>query len=54
MTIFVTTDPETQVSRIKLRNPDKYNMFIEKWIPLEELYFSTLDVEKECDIVYLT
>lgn len=54
MKIFVTTDKERQLERIKKRNPDKYNMFVEKWIPLEELYFTNLEVEKNCDFIYRT
>lgn len=52
--IFVTTDSETQLERIKKRNPEKINMFVEKWIPLEELYFTNLEVENFCDLIYRT
>lgn len=30
----------TQLQRLSQRNPDKYQMFINKWIPLENKYFS--------------
>lgn len=53
-TIFVTTDANTQLDRLKLRNPSKYDMFVEKWIPLEEMYFEAFSVEKSCDLVYRT
>lgn len=54
MTIFVTTDADTQIERIKFRNPTKIDMFIEKWIPLEELYFDAFSTEKECNLIYRT
>lgn len=53
-TIFVTTDKETQLNRIHKRNPEKYEMFVEKWIPLEEMYFEAFCVEDSCDYVYRT
>lgn len=54
MTVFVTTDKITQLERLKLRNPTKFDMFVEKWIPLEEMYFETFSPEEYCDIVYRT
>lgn len=53
-TIFVTTDEKTQLSRLQLRNPSKYDMFVEKWIPLEEMYFKAFSIENSCDLVYRT
>ena len=53
-TIFVTTEAETQLERLKHRNPSKYDMFVEKWIPLEEMYFDTFSPKDCFDIVYET
>ncbi|MCQ2524850.1 MAG: uridine kinase [Lachnospiraceae bacterium] len=54
MTVFMTTDSTTQLERLKRRNPDKYDMFVEKWIPLEEMYFDTFSPKDCFDIVYET
>lgn len=52
--IFMTASHETQLSRLTERNPDCVDMFREKWIPLEEAYFSAFDVESKADIVIRT
>lgn len=52
--IFMTTSYETQISRLKQRNPDSIEMFREKWIPLEETYFSAFDIGGKADIVIRT
>ncbi|MDO4663953.1 MAG: hypothetical protein Q4A59_03625 [Erysipelotrichaceae bacterium] len=45
--IFTHVDPQTQQKRIALRNgQDRLPDFINKWIPLEEKYFETLDLHK--------
>ena len=51
--IFMTIDPETQIRRIEKRNPDKVQMFREKWIPLEELYFRNVPVQQRADMVII-
>lgn len=53
--IFVTTERDTQLERILKRNgPEKYPLFVSKWIPMEELYFSKMNVEETCHITYET
>ena len=53
--IFLKTSPETQSARILKRNgPSRHKMFVEKWIPLENLYFTSYPVEKQCDLVFTT
>ena len=42
---------ETQIERIRKRNPEKVQRFIEEWIPYEELYFREFDTEKQADSV---
>ncbi len=50
--IFVKVDPETQMQRIIARNgEERAKNFKEKWIPMENEYFRTYDVEAACDIV---
>ena len=48
--VFLTVDPEEQLRRIETRDgPSELPVFREKWIPLEERYFSALQVEERCD-----
>ena len=39
--VFLTINKEEQLSRLKKRNPSMLNNFIQRWIPLEEMYFNT-------------
>lgn len=49
--VFLTIDPETQMQRIEARNgPEKARQFRDRWIPLEEAYFSAFDVQARCDM----
>lgn len=53
--IFLSTDPETQLSRIRIRDGEEYaKVFEEKWIPLENKYFEAFLVKKQCDLVFNT
>lgn len=52
--IFLTVDPEEQMRRIELRNGSYARVFREKWIPLEEAYFSAFDLEARCDLYLST
>lgn len=47
--VFLTLEPEEQLRRIAARNPDKLDDFKERWIPLEERYFSGCGVEDACE-----
>ena len=50
--VFLTVSPETQKERILKRNgPIMLERFIKEWIPMEELYFSALQVSEKSDIV---
>lgn len=54
MKIFLTTDKETQLRRLEMREGgEKVEMFRQKWIPMEEKYFSG-DVESICDYKFIT
>ncbi len=49
--IFVKTDKETQLKRLEKRSFALLNRFISEWIPMEEKYFSTYNIESKCDLV---
>jgi len=47
---FLTVEPARQLERIVRRNGEEAaRVFREKWIPLEERYFSACEVERRCD-----
>ena len=49
--VFLTVAPEEQLRRIESRNgPEKAQMFRDRWIPFEEMYFQAFDVQARCDI----
>lgn len=49
--IFLTLEPEEQLRRIRERNGEKALVqFREKWIPLEERYFSGCQVPEHSDL----
>lgn len=46
---FLTVGPAVQMERITAREGEDYaQVFREKWIPLEERYFSACEVERRC------
>lgn len=50
--VSLTVNPEIQEKRILRRSgPESLIDFRNLWIPMEELYFSALDVENCCDLV---
>lgn len=50
--VFVTIDPKMQAERIEKRNGrEALEVFLNKWIPLEEQYFEKFNIEKKCEIV---
>ena len=50
--IFLEVDPAQQLRRLALRDGDGYlPMFIEKWIPLEELYHEKCAVREACVVL---
>ena len=52
--VFMRCTHETQLERLKKRNTESINSFLETWIPLEENYFNTCNVCKNSDIVIST
>lgn len=48
--IFVDVDEKTQLERIRKRNGEKQlEIFKEKWIPFEEKYLLTFNIQNQCD-----
>ena len=47
----IQIDPVLQKERLEKRNPERLPMFIEKWIPLEEMYFKTFGIYEKADII---
>lgn len=53
LTIFVDIDESLRHKRIEERNgKEALNMFVKKWIPLEEKYFSCFDIQNYCDFYF--
>lgn len=53
--VFLTVSPEEQLRRIALRNGEEAaRVFQERWIPLEEAYFTACNVAARCDLVLST
>lgn len=44
LTVFLDTEPEEQLRRLKTRNPERFQRFQEEWIPLEKSYFQAYDI----------
>ena len=49
--VFLTVDPEEQLRRISQRNGADLRVFREKWIPMEEQYFSVCRIAERCALV---
>ena len=51
--IFLDINIKQQAERIIKRNGETaYEMFREKWIPMEELYFKAFKVKESCDVFF--
>lgn len=52
LSIFLEIEQNEQLQRILQRNgKEKLQDFIDKWIPLENLYFNTLKIKSICDVI---
>ena len=48
--VYLDIDPKFQKERIHKRNsPQMAKRFFEEWIPLENLYFSQMQVKERCN-----
>ncbi|MBQ6814710.1 MAG: uridine kinase [Lachnospiraceae bacterium] len=55
MRIFLSVESDEQFRRIVRRNGvDKATVFKEKWIPMEEQYFSLLSIYDRCEYCFTT
>lgn len=52
--IFLTVDADEQMRRIAARNGARAEVFRQKWIPLEEAYFSAFQLEFKSDLLLST
>lgn len=53
--IFLSVDEAKQKSRIEERNgADALNVFLQRWIPMEEKYFEKCAVKEQCDMCFTT
>lgn len=48
--IFLSVGREEQLRRIALRGRETVAIFRDRWIPLEELYFSAYQIEQRCEL----
>ncbi|MBO5973642.1 MAG: uridine kinase, partial [Clostridia bacterium] len=51
LTVFCDVSRDVQRRRITEREKDRAEIFFERWIPLEERYFSQCDVAGHADII---
>ena len=52
--IFLDIERRAQLARIRTRSGEAlYTRFINEWIPLEDQYFMTFDIKRQCDMVHL-
>lgn len=51
LSIFIEIDKETQIERLKKRNKDNFDDFLNKWFVLEENYFSFYHIKNYASIV---
>ena len=51
LSIFILLPFDKQIERLKIRNPNNYQDFINKWIVLENRYFEYYQIQKKADIV---
>lgn len=51
--VFLSIDPKEQIRRIRSRNGDEAVIsFRDRWIPLEEQYFSAYQIQERCDLAF--
>ena len=53
--VFCTVTSEEQMHRIRIRNGEQMaQMFAERWIPMEEIYFDTYQIRERADVIINT
>ena len=51
LTLFLSCPFETQLARVKARNPVKFEQYLKQWIPQEETYFTLFGIEEAADFI---
>ena len=51
LALFLSCPLETQLARVKARNPIKFEQFLTRWIPLEETYFKVFGIDDIADFI---
>lgn len=51
LSFFLTVDSDEQIRRLEKRSPDKLDMFISRWIPLENEYFEAYSIRERASFV---
>ena len=51
ISIFMQIDEDEQHRRLKERNPQLYQRFLEEWIPMESMYFDAYDIAEKCTYI---
>lgn len=51
LSVFLDVSKDLQKERILKRNPRFAPRFFNEWIPMEERYFSEMQIKEKCDIV---
>ena len=52
--IFLTCSQKTQRRRLQAREGERFGVFLERWIPMEERYFAHFSVPSSADVVLAT
>ncbi len=51
LSIFMKIDIETQLERLKIRNKDNFEDFVNRWIVLENRYNKQYKIEEKADLI---
>lgn len=54
LTVALKITPDRQLCRIKNRDPNSAEIFVSRWIPLENRYFEAFDIFGNADLVFNT
>lgn len=50
--IFMDIDPASQIERLQKRSLDRFDDFVQKWIPMETKYFEAFSIKEKSDYVF--
>lgn len=49
--VFLKIGKDSQLERLRKRNPLMLDMFLDVWVPKEEEYFQAFEIEKKADLI---